>query len=83
MSAKLKQYLAAKEKAEALKSRADRAEGSLARLLEQLRREFGCKSPEEAAALLKRQQRENAKERSRLEAEQAAFAERFGTLLED
>lgn len=79
----LKKYAALKEKVESLHSQRDRAQGALDQLHVELKRDFGCKTLEEAKEKLGKLSKEQAKLEREFTQALEAFETKYAPLLEE
>lgn len=78
----LEKYNRLKKKADDAKREADRAEGTLKALKDELKEEFGCSTLKEAKALLAELETEQEKAETRFNKELDAFEKEYGDKLE-
>lgn len=78
----LDEYKRLKAKADRLRSEAERAEGALEQTMGRLERDHGCKTLEEAEALLGKLTDEEADAEAKYEEELGKFKEAWGDKLE-
>ena len=79
----LREYTDLKNKVEALRRKAERAQGAYEQLLKRLKDEFGCDSLDAARALLNKTEREVKKAKERFEQAKTEFEQNWQEKLKE
>ena len=72
------EFLRLKELVESLKRERDRLDGQIGMMNQQIKKEFGCKTPEEEVALVKKSEKEADEKNVKADKALAEFEQEYG-----